>query len=361
MFRKHSPTPVLSPFVSSPLLPTFLLSYQFDAIAGDVYPEIYKNFVSKLSPVNLDMDFILSYSCIINTDFYDHLLVVTIAPPLVLVLFTGSYLLAKHRNSSSASAVRAVLHKHQAAALYVAFLVYSPVSYKVFQTFACDELDDGNAYLRADYSVSCLTPRHAWYQTYALIMVVVYPVGIAAVFAWLLLRHRRDLAKPNREPLSHLRPIKGMWGAYKPSRYYFEVVECGRRVALIAIAAFIPHASTAQIAFALFFAVVFVFISEAIAPFEKSADIGLYRWGNGIIVTSLYVAFLMEIDVSHDTAQASLAFSRVLIAANVVMVATVLVQTALLVKKGRKVREIGPVRRTSSREVGSLTEYQVGG
>ena len=41
-------------------------SGQFDAIAGDVYPELYQAFVSKLNPVNLDLDFFFAYSCLVT-------------------------------------------------------------------------------------------------------------------------------------------------------------------------------------------------------------------------------------------------------------------------------------------------------
>ncbi|CAM9828720.1 unnamed protein product [Laminaria digitata] len=236
--------------------------------------------------------------------------------------------------------MRAVLHKHQAAALYLAFFVYSPVSYKIFQTFACDELDDGNSYLRADYSLSCSTPRHRWYKDYALVMMGVYPLGIAAVFACLLAWYRHDLVKPDRESILCLKPFSGMWAAYKPSRYYYEVAECGRRVAITIITALVPSNSVTQTSLVLMFAVVWVFISEAISPFEKKTEMNLYRWGNAIIVASMYVAFLMKIDVGTDTEYALLTFSGVVILANVFMVVTVLVQTAFLVKELRGAREV---------------------
>lgn len=316
-----------------------------------MYPKVYTAFVAKLTPFNLDLDIVLSYSCIITTDFYDHLLLATIAPALVIVTFAGSYLVAKNRNNGTDSATRTVLHKHQAAALYLAFFVYSPVSYKIFQTFACDELDDGESYLRADYSLSCLTPRHRWFTGYALVMVGIYPIGIAAVFAFLLARYRHDLVKPSRDSIPRLRPFHGMWAAYKPSRYFYEVVECARRISLTVIAALVPSNSTAQISIVLLFAVVFVFISEAISPFDKGADMNLYRWGNAIIVASMYVAFLMQVDVGYDTDNALLTFSGVLILANVFMVITVLVQTAFLIKEWHRTRELPravdePVRRT---------------
>lgn len=324
---------------------------QFDAVAGGVYPKLYQEFVSKLSPINLDMDIVLSYSCLITTDFYDSLLVATIAPLVALLVLEGSYLAAKKRNGAATSAARVALRKHQAAAIYLAFLVYSPVSYRVFQTFACDELDDGDAYLRADYSLSCSDRSHRWYAAYALVMVGVYPVGIPAVFAWLLRRHRHDLIKPDRETMEHLTPLSGMWAAYWRSRYYFEVLECGRRIGLTGIAALVAPNTREQLAVVLVFAVVFVFVSEAISPFEKKGDMNLYRWGNGIVVASVYVAFLMKIDVAHDRTPAMLAFSDVLILANVFMVVTVLLQTVLLAKAWRGAREKVtavdvPVRRT---------------
>ncbi|CAM9190523.1 unnamed protein product, partial [Laminaria digitata] len=298
-----------------------------------VYPELYKAFIAKLNPINLDLDFAFSYSCLVNNDFYDHLLFATITPLLVLVILAGSYLIGKKRNSSSESDMREVRHKHQAAVLYIALLIYSPVSYKIFQTFGCDELDDGSTYLRADYSLSCLTRRHNWYEAYALVMIGVYPVGVAVAFAGLLFWHRRDLVKPDRITVVRLKPLDNVWGAYKPSRYYYEVVECGRRIALTAIAAFVLPNSVAQISLALLFAVVSVFASETLSPFQKGIDMGLYRWGNGIVVASMYVAFLGKIDVGEDTTDALLTFSGVLILANVFMVVAVLVQTALLVKQ----------------------------
>ena len=155
---------LLRTFAGWPPLP----SRQFDAIAGDVFPELYQAFVSKLDPFNLDLDFVFSYSCLVANDFYDHLTFATITPFLALVVLEGSYFIGRKINSCSESTLREVRHKHQAAVFYVAFLVYAPVSYRIFQTFGCDPLDHGETYLRADYSLSCLTTRHSWYKVYAL-------------------------------------------------------------------------------------------------------------------------------------------------------------------------------------------------
>ncbi|CAN0594646.1 unnamed protein product, partial [Laminaria digitata] len=49
-----------------------------------VYPQEYEDFLSKLSPINFDIGLISSYSCVLSTDFYDRLLLATIAPIAVL-------------------------------------------------------------------------------------------------------------------------------------------------------------------------------------------------------------------------------------------------------------------------------------
>ena len=318
---------------------------------------MYKNFVSTLSFVNFDLGAMLSYTCILNTDFYDRLLFATLAPPVMLIVLAGSYIVGKKRNSSSELAINAVIRKHQSAALYLALFVYSSVSYTIFQTFPCDELDDGEAYLRADYSLTCTTARHSAYRAYALSMVFAYPVGIPAIFGLWLARHRVDLDMTDRGTIARLEPLSGIWAPYKPSRYYYEVVECGRRIALTGIAAFLPRDNTAQIPMVLLVSVVFVFVSEALSPFARGVHMSLYRWGNGIIVTSMYASFLIRLDIAHDSTMAISAFSGVLIAANVCVAVAVLVQAALLMNEWRKIRAAArqihvPVRRATSARLG---------
>ena len=267
-----------------------------------------------------------------TTDFYDRLLLATLAPIAVLGLLVVTYVIAKIRNRASELAVRRVQHKHLSAALFVAFFVYSSVSYTVFQTFVCDRMDDGEEYLRAAYDLTCTTDRHKKFRLYAKFMVCIYPVGIPAVFTFWLARNRKDLVKPGRDDMLHLQPASDIWAAYKPSRYYYEVVECARRITLTGIAVFVLPNSPAQIAVVLLLAVVFLFVSESMSPFEKGVDMGLYRWGNGIILASMYVALLLKVDVSNEESGTLSAFAGVLIAANVCMILTVMVQSALLVK-----------------------------
>lgn len=62
---------------------------------------------------------------------------------------------------------------------------------------------------------------------------------------------------------------------------------------------------------------------------------GLYRWGNGVILASIYVALLMKADPSNEESGRSSVLGGVLITANVVMIVTVLVQSVLLAREWR--------------------------
>lgn len=156
-------------------------------------------------------------------------------------------------------------------------------------------------------------------------MAGVYPVGIPAAFSWWLSRHRRDLVKPtvDRSSIEHLEPLKDLWAPYKPKRYYFEMVEFIRRIALTRFAVFIWPNSAAQVAVILLLAAAFAMLSEALSPFIKPLDRWLYRSGTCVTFTGMYAALLLKVDVSQENTQSQAVFSGVLILAHVLTCSTV--------------------------------------
>lgn len=134
---------------------------QFDSVANVTYPGAYGRFLDAVSAmVNLDVSMVLSAGCIVNTNFHDRLLVSTLGPIIALGLLGVTYFVALRRNSHSHDALQSVLRKHFSVTLLITFLVYSSVSSTVFRMFACETLDDGIIYLRADYSIECDSRKH---------------------------------------------------------------------------------------------------------------------------------------------------------------------------------------------------------
>ena len=194
--------------------------------------------------------------------------------------------------------------------------------------FACEGLDDGKRYLRADYTIECDSPKHRAFQFYASLMIIVYPLGIPAVYAALLFNNRRLLRDENgREESLVARSTSSLWKPYKPERYYYEVIECSQRILLAGGVVFIYPNSVSQIAVALVTAVVFVFVSEALAPFRSPWDAWISRLGHAIIFFSMYSALLLKVDVSGEDAYSQKAFEVILVAAHGCMVVLVAMET----------------------------------
>ncbi|CAN0098006.1 unnamed protein product [Ectocarpus sp. 8 AP-2014] len=99
-------------------------------------------------------------------DFHDRFSVSTVGPLVVAGFFAMTYWIAMRRSSESGdtAVLEKIRHKHQTALLLLTFLVYSSVSSTVFQTFACETLDDDGEYLRADYRVQCTDAKHKVFE-----------------------------------------------------------------------------------------------------------------------------------------------------------------------------------------------------
>ena len=267
----------------------------------------------------------------------------TLSPLFLLGALVFTHSVARTRNEGSragaaaaAAALETVDNKHLSAGLFVAFFSYSPAVFILLQTFSCDYGvgaggeggggGDGGAvgFLRADYGLECSTVTHGAYKVYAAFMLSVYAVGVPAAFVWFLGCNRRDLkasgGSGRRDRMGHLRGWGGIWRAYRPQRYYYEVVECGRRLALAGVSVLGAPNSPLQIAAALAVAASFFFVSECLSPFQRQADAGMYRWGNVVVLASIYSALLSRAGLLPDDAGSSSSLAGWLIAGNVAMI-----------------------------------------
>ena len=66
---------------------------------------------------------------------------------------------------------------------FLIFLLYPGCCFTAFSTFICSSLDDGSRYLRRDPSIDCDAPTHSLMQSYAIIMIFVWPLGVPLLCA----------------------------------------------------------------------------------------------------------------------------------------------------------------------------------
>ena len=175
-------------------------------------PRSLENFYHAVSVFDLDLVALLAATCVGSHDYLDRLVAVTLIPLailafLLMIYAAGAPLL---EDKESREDLKASL---SSAALVVSFLVFTTCSNTVLRSTMCDsEFDDtseaahspyyGHGYLVADYSVDCDTTRYKNYRFYALLMILVYPVGVPLTWFCLLVSQKHNIAPADADALA---------------------------------------------------------------------------------------------------------------------------------------------------------------
>ena len=151
-----------------------------------MYPRGYEAFLSNITIGSVDISFHFFNACILPTIFYNGLILVTVGrvviPLACAFTIVASRIRSRSRNFDGAECI--LKEKHLPAVLFILFLLHYSVPFAIFLTFAYDSLDNGKAYLHADYSISCYTETYTACKAYASLMARLDPVGIPAFFTW---------------------------------------------------------------------------------------------------------------------------------------------------------------------------------
>lgn len=232
-----------------------------------------------------------------DLNFHHRLLISTLVPLVSLALFGVTYVIGRMRNQGNESALRKVQDKHIFVVILSTFIIYSPVSSILCQMFSCYELDNGQSLLVADFRISCTDPKHQALQLYAMFMFLPYTVGIPAFYAVLLFQKREILSDGTaREDDSDARSTSTLWRLYKPSCYYFELIECLRRFFLSGLLVFLFWGTAAQAGIVLLMTMLFLVISEVLDPYDSVLDSWISRMGQVAICTSMIWALMLKAD-----------------------------------------------------------------
>jgi hypothetical protein len=307
---------------------------QFVSITGLPLPPLYYKFVRWVSAVNVDVQWLMPSGCLIEMNFHQQLLVVTLMPLAFVALLGALHCVFIWRNSGAvrglhefkqrSDALAAAAVRHSTVFLGFTFLMFSTVSTTVLQTFACDRTCEHGNWLTADYSISCSSATHKGYQAYAAVMIFVYPLGIPALYAWLLWRNRERItaagSDEERADDPTLSAIKFLWEPYRKEAYWWEVVECLRRLALTGFLVFILPGTAGQAAVSCLLAIVSMVVFGMARPLTDWTDVASYWAGCLTLFISMFVALLIKGGFTDATGQTQQIVSAVLIVLNASLV-----------------------------------------
>jgi len=124
--------------------------------------------------------------------------------------------------------------------IFTVFLLYPLTSKKTLAFFLC-KLVEGKSYFVEDFRYQCFDDQWNRWLPYALVCVMVYPIGISLVFFFLLLKRNYLTAK--YQALSFLHYSSFLTGSYTSRRYWWELMDMTFKLIMTSIIQFLPTTS----------------------------------------------------------------------------------------------------------------------
>ena len=228
-------------------LKQLLSFYQVATRIGDVYdvamPPDVKALLNIFELININVGSIgLPLQCL-GLGTYEQQLATTMMMPVII----AAVLLVFHLVSSCVCGETGGPGKRLSAGLLAAlpgllrlsFLVFPMVSSAAFRAFSCEAFDNGRSYLRADYSVECTTltyesAMHENAKNMAWLGILLYPVGISALYIALMLRARRSILDGKQTALS--KALDFLVRDFEPAYLWWDVLEAWKKLFFVGFA-----------------------------------------------------------------------------------------------------------------------------
>jgi hypothetical protein len=180
--------------------------------------------------------------------------------------------------------------------LFTLFLFYPSVARNVLAFFSCREVN-GVSYLLADFSVRCGPSDSQWssYLPMAVVATIVYPIGIPALFLWLLWRNRASL-----EHSATMSWLGFVYQGYSSGLWWCEMVEMAEKLFLTSLLTFITP--NKQLAAGLAVTGAYLVFLHVASPYIRSHDDRLALFAQSEIALLLLAGMVMEQDTSSADA-----------------------------------------------------------
>ena len=248
------------------------------AFQSVLYVDTNTNFlmesIGSIANLNLGLvAYAFEVYCAIDVNHYLSLLLYTLPPLCLAFMLFLLYLVMGNVRKDWRKSLKASSFE---MFFIVSFLIYPGASKVILDTFFCEEFESVEedsefifkTALRSDYRLSCSfagSERIGW-VAYATFMVLVYPVGILAIYLYFLYLFNKTEDKTL---------IKDLVYPYRDNRYWFEAYELVRKLLQTTFVSFCllfgnQVASSVALNLSVFFLLVLVHLN----PYRKYSDFG---------------------------------------------------------------------------------------
>lgn len=251
--------------------------------------------------------------------------------------------------------------------LLVTYLTLPSVTTKLFGAFNCIDTDPDKVqskgvstrFLRNDVTIACDSPRYVLSISYAIVLIMVYPIGVPLMYYYFLSRNKEEIkkigeavkadseaeedkakleghhahgafggkkldtvleelkatVKSSSKPLGlTYRELEFLYKAYEGRCWYWEVVETIRKLLLTAVLSVCGEGSGFQIVIGILIAITFVKLYAFYSPYVDDEDDNLQELAQYQIFFTLFGALIIRASIfSGDWATQSLESSLILV------------------------------------------------
>jgi len=308
--------------------------------------------------VNFDAVAFLPFNCALGT-FESRLHAATLWPLAVIGLLWLSTLWTRGLKRPAATG----------ASIGLLYLVFPSISVFILWTFSCDRFDydeDNHRYayvMTVDSRVRCDSAERQRVVVYAGLCCAIYPaiplfffvllwrlrfdlsprpfidarhrlVGLTALLAreiehnpkettTTLLTNLRDAIilqqQRMRDKFKELEPLEFLFREYKPHAWFWEPVDCGRRLFLAGFIVLIARGEAAQLFVALFVSICFLYLINYTKPFVEEHDNTIGETCAFLLTVIFLVTLARKVDTSDDSPSSREFYRHVLLSAGIVV------------------------------------------
>ena len=225
------------------------------SVFGVTFPREVRSLLHVLSFLSLNVfDLGLPTECMALGSFLQRLLFMLLSPIGLLACMLPVARWQLRKVPVAERGPRALALHVLPTALKVLFVVFPPVSAMAVQAFDCETFDDGEAWLRADFSLRCgsvseggqqWTPEYEAVRAIGWVGVLLYAFGVPLLFLGLLMSCRKQLSR--REPSTPLSAsLSCLCSEYRTRFFYWEVVESLKKLFFVSLLRLAPLVQSAQ-------------------------------------------------------------------------------------------------------------------
>ena len=160
--------------------------------------------------------------------------------------------------------------------LFFAFPQVTALAFRMFEpcTTFTDEMGETQRFLvsyRKHYAVTCPSSELTAAQSIAWVAIILYPVGVIVLCA-LLLYFGRSTLLLEEEGTPYTRSIAFLHAPFRPTFFYFDLLELSKKLLLIGFASLIEPGSLTQMMVAVLISLLFLVLHLQSLPYRNHLD-----------------------------------------------------------------------------------------